>query len=135
VLPVLEAGLGPGVVAALARSADLLRADADALDEWAERALNECVVVGPSRHARDGSPDARIRLGVEALAGLPPAVRWRVLRRAAVTAGSPPTDLTAGHVGAVDALVTRWSGQASVNLPGKLRAGRSQGELRFAPLD
>jgi tRNA(Ile)-lysidine synthase len=140
VLPVLEAELGPGVGAALARSADLLRADADALDEWAERALNECVVAGPSRHERDGSTDehgkdARIRLGVDALVVLPPAVRWRVLRRAAITAGSPPTDLTAGHVGAVDALVTRWSGQAGVDLPGKLRAGRSHGELRFGPVN
>jgi tRNA(Ile)-lysidine synthetase-like protein len=141
VLPVLEAELGPGVGAALARSADLLRADAEALDEWAERALDECLVVGRRpKHERDGSPedrpnDARIRLGVQALVALPPAVRWRVLRRAAITAGSPPTDLTASHVGAVDALVTRWSGQAGVDLPGKLRAGRSHGELRFAPVN
>ena len=38
-LPVLERELGPGVAAALARSADQLRADADALDDWAALAL------------------------------------------------------------------------------------------------
>jgi tRNA(Ile)-lysidine synthase len=49
-------------------------------------------------------------------------------------AGSPPTDLTAGHVGVVDALVTRWSGQSGVDLPGRLCVGRSQGELRFTSM-
>lgn len=37
VLPLLEAELGPGVTAALARTADLLRADATTLDEIADR--------------------------------------------------------------------------------------------------
>jgi tRNA(Ile)-lysidine synthase len=123
VLPALESELGPGVGAALARTADLLRADADALDDWAERALTD--------HRLNASTD----LDVGALRGLPKAVRWRVLRRAAIAAGSPPTDLTAAHVGAVDALVTRWRGQVGVDLPGKLRASRSGGALRIAPLD
>ena len=35
VLPMLEATLGPGIAESLARSADLLRADADALDALA----------------------------------------------------------------------------------------------------
>ena len=39
VLPVLEDELGPGVAEALARTADLLRDDADALDALADRAL------------------------------------------------------------------------------------------------
>jgi tRNA(Ile)-lysidine synthetase-like protein len=140
VLPVLEAELGPGVGAALARSANLLRADADALDEWAERALTDCLIVGsPPSTEQHGSTDdhrhnAQVRLAVDALAGLPQAVRWRALRRAAIMAGSPPTDLTAGHVGVVDALVTRWSGQSGVDLPGRLCVGRSQGELRFTSM-
>ncbi len=40
-LPVLEEELGPGVAAALARTADLLRADADALDDLAPTAYEE----------------------------------------------------------------------------------------------
>lgn len=112
VLPVLEAELGPGVAEALARTAGLARADADALDAQA-------AAVGT--------------LTVGALAALPRAVRWRVLRRAAIAAGSPPTDLTAAHVAAVDTLVTAWRGQAGIDLPGALRATRHDGTLRFVP--
>ncbi len=43
VLPLLENELGPGVAAALARTADLAREDADALDEIAEGLLRELV--------------------------------------------------------------------------------------------
>ncbi|TDD70533.1 tRNA lysidine(34) synthetase TilS [Jiangella aurantiaca] len=117
VLPVLEAELGPGVAAALARTAELARADADALDAEAEAVLAAVGTDGP--------------LPVDHLAKLPRAVRWRVLRRAAIAAGSPATDLTAAHVAAVDALVTAWRGQAGIDLPGGLRATRRDGVLRF----
>lgn len=118
VLPALDAGVGPGVAAALARTADLLRADADALDGWAARAYDEARddVRGPS-------------LTVAALESLPTAVRTRVLRRAALDAGSPPTDLNAGHVAALDALVTGWHGQGPLHLPGGVRAARECGTL------
>jgi len=58
-----------------------------------------------------------------------------VLRRVAITAGSPPTDLTAAHVEAMDALVMKWRGQVGVDLPGKLRASRAGGVLGFASPD
>jgi tRNA(Ile)-lysidine synthetase-like protein len=144
VLPTLEAELGPGLGAALARTADLLRADTDALDDWAERALDGCLIIAGSvshqqhRTGNDQTPGAvgtPVRLDVGRLASYPRAVRWRVLRRAAITAGSPPTDLAAAHVEAVDALLTRWSGQVGVDLPGKLRARRAGAELRIAPPD
>ncbi|MFI5101322.1 MAG: ATP-binding protein, partial [Actinomycetes bacterium] len=120
VLPVLERALGPGVAAALARSAALARADADALDAIAADAAER--VCGP-----DGDLDAR------ALAELAPAVRTRVLRRAALAAGCPATDLAAVHVAALDALVVRWHGQAAVELPGGVAAGRACDRLSFAP--
>ncbi|REF37023.1 tRNA lysidine(34) synthetase TilS [Thermasporomyces composti] len=124
VLPVLERELGPGVAAALARTADLLRADADALDLWADQAYAECVV-GPE------SDSTRVVLEVARLASLPAAVRRRVLRRAARRAGSPATDLFAYHVTAVEALVTDWRGQAWIDLPGRVRVGRREGRLWF----
>jgi tRNA(Ile)-lysidine synthase len=114
VLPVLEAELGPGIAAALARTADLLRDDADALDAWAA-----------------GAPADPEGLDVAALAALPPAVRRRVLRRAALGAGSPATDLTAAHVRAVEALVTGWRGQSWVDLPGGVRARREGARVRL----
>jgi tRNA(Ile)-lysidine synthase len=106
VLPVLESALGPGVVAALARTASLLRDDADALDAWAGKA------------AADG-------LSLEALSAVPAAVRRRVLRQAAITAGCPAGALTARHVADMDRLVHDWHGQGPVSLPGGLVAERS----------
>jgi tRNA(Ile)-lysidine synthase len=72
-------------------------------------------------------------LDVGLLAGLPRAIRFRVVRLAAIEVGSPPTDLTAAHVRAVDALVTRWRGQRGIDLPGKLRAARRGPVLRIGP--
>jgi tRNA(Ile)-lysidine synthase len=119
-LPALTTALGPGVPEALARTADLLRADADALDEWANRARAEAA-------------DDAGGLDVARLAGLPQAVRTRVLRTHAIEAGSPGGALTAGHVAAMDALVTGWKGQGPVSLPGSLALSRSYGSLRITP--
>lgn len=120
VLPVLETHLGPGVGDALARTARLLRDDADALDDLAARA---------ARDARDEAGELR----VESLCAQPPAVRRRVIRLAAVEAGCPATELFLSHVDAVDALLTDWHGQQGIDLPGPVRARRAQGTLRFVP--
>ncbi|MBA3233560.1 MAG: TilS substrate-binding domain-containing protein, partial [Propionibacteriales bacterium] len=60
---------------------------------------------------------------------VPLAVRSRVMRRAAIEAGSPATDLTAGHVGALERLVSNWHGQGPLHLPGNVRASRRCGRL------
>jgi len=135
VLPVLETELGPGIAAALARTADLLRADADALDAWTDRALAECVVEGGSPGAQRRQSSFLRGLDVGLLARHPQAVRQRVLRRTAIAAGSPTNDLTAAHVDAMDALVTNWRGQVGVDLPGKLRASRVGGVIGIGPPD
>ena len=109
-LPALEAAIGPGVAEALARTAQLLRADADALDDWAK------------------SVDS---LAVADLVGLPAAVRARVLRRAAVAAGALAGELTAGHVHDLDRLITEWHGQRPVSLPGGLVGARECDTLVF----
>ncbi len=116
VLPTWEKALGPGVAEALARSARLLRADADALDTWAGQAWRTC-------HDGDG-------LVVERIAEFPAAVRTRMLRRLALDAGCPATNLTAAHVAELDRLVTDWHGQRWVELPGGRRAARVQGHIR-----
>ena len=112
VLPVLERELGPGVVAALARSADLLRDDADALDAAARTAYDQ--LGDPPWPATD-------------LADLPVAVRRRVWRELALRSGSPSGALTAEHPRSVDELVSRWRGQGPVDLPGGLRLHRRGG--------
>ncbi|MBO0844931.1 MAG: tRNA lysidine(34) synthetase TilS [Nocardioides sp.] len=121
VLPLLEDELGPGVVEALARTADQLRPDMELLDAYADVARAEA-------SSDDG-------LAVEALARLELPIRTRVLRQAAVDAGSPAGELFYQHVLALDALVTDWHGQKWVDLPGRLRASRRDGVLRFERAD
>ncbi|MCX5141092.1 MULTISPECIES: tRNA lysidine(34) synthetase TilS [unclassified Streptomyces] len=115
-LPALEKALGKGVVEALARTAQLSRDDADALDTWAAEA------------GRDVRDDAG-RLECAKLNALPPAVRRRVLRRAAIEAGSPAGSLFARHIEEVDRLITGWRGQQAINLPGRVEARRQGGRL------
>jgi len=118
VLPVLERELGPGVADALARTADLARADADALDELA---------------AATFLTDGEGRLPVDALVVLPDALRSRVVRSWLVAGGCPPGALGAVHVRRVLALVTGWTGQGAVALPGGVEALRDCGRLCLRP--
>ena len=117
-LPVLERALGPGVTEALARTADQLNADTIALDGWAEQALAD--------HGRDGCFDVR------QIAALPVAVRTRMLRLAAVAAGSPPSEMFAVHVHALEEQVHNLDRlPKQVQLPGHVRAIRSGATLQF----
>ncbi|MEU9609539.1 tRNA lysidine(34) synthetase TilS [Streptomyces sp. NPDC048057] len=115
-LPALEKALGKGVVEALARTAQLSRDDADALDAWAADADSA---------VRDDAGE----LECAKLHALPPAVRRRVLRRAVIDAGSPAGSLFARHVEEVDRLITGWRGQGAINLPGRVEARRQGGRL------
>lgn len=124
-LPILEKTLGPGVAEALARTARMLRDDADFLEDLATQTFADLEA------SEDGDV---VVLNLEGLGDLPRAVRTRVLRMAAVKAGSPPGTLAAVHVDAVDRLVTAWHGQRHVDLPGGLRAVRRYGKLLFGPV-
>lgn len=115
-LPALEKALGKGVVEALARTARLSRDDADALDAWAGQ-------------AETSVRDAAGLLDCAKLRPLPPAVRRRILRRAAIEAGAPAGSLFARHIEEVDRLITDWRGQGAINLPGKVVARRQGGRL------
>ncbi|MFI6579293.1 tRNA lysidine(34) synthetase TilS [Nocardiopsis sp. NPDC050513] len=127
-LPALERALGPGVAEALARTATMLRADADTLDDLAGELYTA---------ARGGEPSETVRsprgpeLAVPPLAAAAASLRTRVLRRAALAAGCPASALTARHVREIDRLVTEWRGQAHIDLPGGIRARRVAGRLRF----
>ncbi|MFE0702983.1 tRNA lysidine(34) synthetase TilS [Streptomyces sp. NPDC058872] len=115
-LPALEKALGKGVVEALARTAQLSRDDADALDTWAA-------------DAETAVRDAAGALECAKLFGLPPAVRRRVLRRAVIAEGAPAGSLFARHIEEVDRLITGWRGQGAINLPGRVEARRQGGRL------
>ena len=113
-LPKLEESIGPGITEALARSADLLRDDADALDGWA-------VQVAADLDLAD--------LEITRLAELPKAVRTRLLRIAIYAAGAPMGSITAEHVASVEAFVTSWHGQGACSLPGGVKVSRISGRL------
>ena len=115
-LPALEKALGKGVVEALARTAQLSRDDADALDAWAADA--EGVV-----------RDEAGQLVCARLYALPAAVRRRVLRQAVIAEGAPAGSLFARHIEEVDRLITGWRGQGAINLPGRVEARRQGGRL------
>ena len=117
VLPVMEEQIGPGIAAALARSASLLRDDADALDAIASAEI--------SRHNLQD-------LDCSALEHLPRAIRTRILRSAIYAAGAPSGSISADHIGAVEALVTSWHGQGLVSLPGGVKVERISGRLSLS---
>jgi tRNA(Ile)-lysidine synthase len=120
-LPALEAALGPGVAEALARTAALLRDDADVVDK----------IVSDQIALEEIDPAGRT-LSVSALAGLPGAARSRVLRSAALAAGCPAGALTSAHVARLEELVASWRGQRWIDLPGGVRASRRSGRIVFS---
>jgi tRNA(Ile)-lysidine synthase len=118
VMPALVAALGDGAVDALARTAERLQSDDDALSTWASEVLAGCLT-------DDDGVDVR------PLADVPRAVRTRALRRLALDAGVPAGALTSGHIATLEAFVTGWKGQGVASLPGQVCAWRSCGRLYF----
>lgn len=121
-MPALVSVLGPGVPAALARSAELFRADADAVQAWADQLS--------AQHVRISEDGLTVEVG--GLSTVPTAVLARVLRDAAVAAGADAGRLTSVHVSALVALIDRWHGQGPVDLPGAVTAVRSSGRVVLA---
>ena len=118
VLPVLETELGPGIADALARTAAQLREDAEAFDEMIDETIEDIV-----EHAEAG-----ISVSAPALAANPAALRHRIIRH--VVASEFHESLTRSQTLEVARLVTDWSGQGPIDLPG-CRARRVGGRIEF----
>ncbi|MGN8048046.1 tRNA lysidine(34) synthetase TilS [Curtobacterium sp. 22159] len=118
-MPALERELGPGVPEALARTADQLREDSAALDHFAEEMAEDL-----AEHSEAG-----ISLSVRELAANPPALRQRLVRLAVES----EFGVTLSRVQTLEVcrLVTDWSGQGPIDLPG-VRASRSGDRLAFS---
>lgn len=106
VLPVLERALGPGVAEALSRTAEQLREDAEAFAEMIDETIEDIV-----EHAEAG-----ISVSVPALAANPAALRHRIIRH--VVAAEFGESLTRAQTLEVARLVTDWTGQGPLDLPG-----------------
>lgn len=118
VLPLLEAELGPGIAEALARTAEQLREDSDALDHFAEEIVEELADIA----------EAGISLPVSALASNPAALRQRLIRLA--VRAEFHISLSRAHTLEVARLVTDWHGQGPLDLPG-LTVKREGGLIVF----
>jgi tRNA(Ile)-lysidine synthase len=118
VLPMLERELGPGVAEALARTAEQLREDSDALDHFAEEIAEELADLAESG----------ISLPVKALASNPAALRQRLIRLAVESEFH--VSLSRAQTLEVARLVTHWHGQKPLDLPG-VRVERQGGLLIF----
>lgn len=118
VLPVFEAELGPGIAAALARTAEQAREDAAAFDEMVDEQIEDIV-----EHAEAG-----IAVSVAALSSNPAALRHRLIRR--VAEAEFGSELSREHTLAIAALVTEWRGQGPVYVPG-ICVSRVSGMLVF----
>ena len=118
-MPALERELGAGVPEALARTADQLREDSAALDHFAEEMAEDL-----AEHSEAG-----ISLSVPELAANPPALRQRLVRLAVES----EFGVTLSRVQTLEVcrLVTDWSGQGPIDLPG-VQASRSGDRLAFS---
>jgi tRNA(Ile)-lysidine synthase len=117
-LPSLQAELGTDVAPALARTADQLREDAEALDHMAEEQAEEL-----AEHSEAG-----ISLSVPGLAANPAALRQRLVRLAVESEFG--VVLSRVQTLEVCRLVTDWSGQGPIDLPG-VRVSRTGSRLLF----
>ena len=106
VLPHLEQKLGPGVAESLARTASILQLDADYLEDVAESTYASLV-------ERDG---ADLSLPEEPLRALAPAIRFRVIAKAAAATGGQQPGYQ--RLLAAEALLRRQGSAGPVELPG-----------------
>ncbi len=122
VLPLLEEKLGPGVAESLARTAAILQHDADFLEDLADDAFAEL-------QERSG---AEIRLPETALRDLPPALRFRVIAKAAAAVGGQQPSYR--RLLAAEALLRRQGSAGPVELPGGVNVYRlSLAQLQAGP--
>lgn len=117
-LPALEEAIGPGVAEALARTADQIQEDAEALDAIVAELAPDLAELA----------DGGIALPVDALAANPPAIVHRLVRLAVEDEFG--RTLSRAQTLAVARLVFDWHGQEGVDLPG-IRVVRADGRLEF----
>ena len=155
VLPDLEAALGPGVTAGLARTAALARQDADALDAWADAVWEALRATGSlwiCEASAAGAADTRelAQLQVAPLLAAPPAgvdehvteaparpgvlpvaIQERIVRRLLLAADCAAGSLTFQHVRAVASLLHGpEQNPAVIALPGARQARREGALIR-----
>ena len=118
-LPFLRRDFNPNIGKTLARTASLLREDADCLTELASSAYAECMV----------QDDAALALDTERLNSLPLALRRRVLRQAYFKMGG--FELAYERTEALTRLCASRAGGKTVQLPGSILVKYEKRKLIF----
>lgn len=116
ILPQLERELGPGIMDALARTAEQLQEDEAVLSDLAKNYFDESVKIRATA----------IEIPVAEFAAMPLAIRHRVLALALQTMKAP--EFSRVHILAVDELVDDWHGQKPLTLPG-VRVERNANQI------
>lgn len=128
ILPWLEERMGPGVSKALARTAAVLGADADYLDERAREAF-ERALVAPAA-ASDGEAPPEPVLDCAAVQGAPDALRRRMLARACIAAGGETP--TFERLGALERFALGHGAAGPLQMAGKVAVWRRRADARCA---
>jgi tRNA(Ile)-lysidine synthase len=128
VLPLLEEKLGPGVAESLARTAAILQLDADYLEDMANDTFARL----------QEQSGAEISLPETSLRELAPAMRFRVIAKAAAAVGGQQPSYQ--RLLAAEALLRRQGSAGPVELPGGVRVYRLSlaellAEAKTAPAD
>ena len=129
-LPMLADVFGEQVASNLVRTADLLRDDADYLEQEAEETY-----AGLRRNPPSRTPGL-LALDAYALAPLNRALRTRVIKHAiaqasALAGANSGKSLLRRQILHVDSLVSAYRGQGPIPLPGKIEAIRDEGLIVF----
>jgi tRNA(Ile)-lysidine synthase len=112
VLPMLEEKLGPGVAESLARTASILQSDADYLEELADSTFERLAEWSGTT----------VSLPEAELGKLAPAIRFRVIAKAAAAVGGQQPSYQ--RLLAAEALLRRKGSAGPVELPGGVSAYR-----------
>jgi len=118
ILPMLEAELDAGVTEALARTAEIAREDAEALDQMVDEVAEELVEL----------EEGGCSVPAAWLAANPAALRHRLIRL--VARAEFGVSLSRAQTLEVARLATGWHGQKAVHLPG-IRVERTAGRIVF----
>jgi tRNA(Ile)-lysidine synthase len=133
-LPLMET-FNSRIVAALSRTALLLREDAAALsvvaDELLAQAGEDSMTNGSRARTAKNAKNKVAALRVEVLASAQPAVRLRALRQWIARGRGDLRRLELVHVLAVEQLLVGDRGGRTVELPGGARITRRRGKLEF----
>jgi tRNA(Ile)-lysidine synthase len=120
-LDTLSEEFGPSIVSGLVRTADMLRADDQALDEMTRES---------ARSAQKS--ECSISMSVMELANVPAAIRTRLIKLLfdeLIGGTRENSPLTYQHVMSVETLISAWSGQGETALPLGVSAKREYGRL------